>query len=173
MSHEVSSAVRLDLDAVFRSEYVRVVAVARRVLGSAADADDVAQEVFLSFARSCVPTDDAARWLTVAAAHTALNHLRSLRRREARELRHAGAADRRSTGTDPADEAERHDDQLRVRRALDRLPRQQALVLVLRHSGLSYAEIATATGLAVGGVGTTLRRAEAALRKELNDESSD
>jgi DNA-directed RNA polymerase specialized sigma24 family protein len=55
-----------------------------------------------------------------------------------------------------------------VRVALARLPRHAASVLVLRHSGLSYAEVAEAMGVKVGQVGTMLRRAEAALRKELN-----
>ena len=69
--------VRTDLEEVFRSDYARVVAVAARVLGSRDQAEDVAQEVFLSFGRSSVPADEAGGWLTVAAAHTALNLLRS------------------------------------------------------------------------------------------------
>ena len=77
--------VRPDLEEVFRSNYARVVAVAARVLGSRDQAEDVAQEVFLSFGRSSVPADEAGGWLTVAATHTALNLLRSGRRRSARE----------------------------------------------------------------------------------------
>ena len=52
--------------------------------------------------------------------------------------------------------------------ALSRLSQHSATVLVLRHSGLSYAEVADAMGVKVGQVGTMLRRAEAALRKELD-----
>src|SRR5690349_10655121 len=77
--------VRADLEQVFRSAYPRVVAVAARVLGSRDGAEDVAQEVFLSFGRSSIPPGQATGWLSVAAAHTALNHLRSGRRRTARE----------------------------------------------------------------------------------------
>ena len=55
-----------------------------------------------------------------------------------------------------------------VRRALMRLPERTAAVLMLRHSGLSYAEVATALGIKVGNVGTLLRRAEEALRKEVD-----
>ncbi|MGA7989406.1 MAG: sigma factor-like helix-turn-helix DNA-binding protein, partial [Candidatus Dormiibacterota bacterium] len=58
-----------------------------------------------------------------------------------------------------------------VRAALARVPRRHATVLVLRYSGLSYAEIATAIGIGVNGVGTRLRRAEACLRKEVGDAS--
>ena len=60
----------------------------------------------------------------------------------------------------------------RVRAALARLPRKQAVALVLRHSGLSYAEVAAALDLSPTSVGTTVRRAEAALRKELNSHAS-
>jgi RNA polymerase sigma factor (sigma-70 family) len=55
-----------------------------------------------------------------------------------------------------------------VRRALSRLPQRTAALLMLRYSGLSYAEVATALGMKVGNVGTLLRRAEEALRKEVN-----
>ncbi|HWT23897.1 MAG TPA: sigma factor, partial [Solirubrobacteraceae bacterium] len=79
------SAVRADLEHVFRTAYPRVVAVAARVLRSRDEAEDVAQEVFVAFGRSSVPAGEALGWLSVAAAHTALNHLRSGRRRAARE----------------------------------------------------------------------------------------
>lgn len=170
VSSEASLPVmRSDLEIVFRGEYGHVLAVARRVLGSSAEADDVAQDVFLSFARSQVPTSEARAWLTVAAAHTALNALRSQRRRGDRERRVA----EREIAIDPAEAAVLSTERQRVREALRRLSRQQAIVLVLRHSGLGYAEIAAATSLSAGSVGTTLRRAETALRKELRDESSD
>ena len=65
----------------------------------------------------------------------------------------------------PEDLAINRDEESGVRAALSRLPRHSATVLVLRHSGLSYAEVADATGVKVGQVGTMLRRAEAALRK--------
>jgi DNA-directed RNA polymerase specialized sigma24 family protein len=44
--------------------------------------------------------------------------------------------------------------------------------LVLRHSGLSYADVAAALGISPTSVGTTVRRAETALRKELNRHGS-
>jgi RNA polymerase sigma factor (sigma-70 family) len=64
------------------------------------------------------------------------------------------------------------EDQSRVRAALARLPRKQAVALVLRHNGLSYAEVAAALDLSTTSVGTTVRRAELALRKELNRHGS-
>ena len=164
-----TGAVRPDLEQVFRAAYPRVVAVAARVLGSRDEAQDVAQEVFLSFGRSTVPGGQAEGWLCVAAAHTALNHLRSGRRRADREQ----AAHRDPpVAPDTADAVVVREDRRRVRAALARLPRKQAVALVLRHSGLSYAEVAAALDVSAGSVGTTVRRAESALRKELNRDAS-
>jgi RNA polymerase sigma-70 factor (ECF subfamily) len=164
-----SGDVRADLEEVFRTAYRRVVTVAARVLGSRDEAEDVAQEVFLAFGRSSVPAGEALGWLSVAAAHTALNHLRSGRRRTAREEA-AGAGPVASP--DVADAVVTLDERRRVRAALARLPRRQAVALVLRHSGLSYAEVAAALELSAGSVGTTVRRAESALREELNRHAS-
>jgi RNA polymerase sigma-70 factor (ECF subfamily) len=149
---------------VFRTAYPRVVAVAARVLGSRGEAEDVAQEVFLAFGRSSVPAGESLGWLSVAAAHTALNQLRSGRRRSSRE---ETARDGERMSPDVADAVVTLEERRHVRAALARLPRQQAVALVLRHSGLSYAEVAAALGLSPGSVGTTVRRAESALRKEL------
>jgi RNA polymerase sigma factor (sigma-70 family) len=163
-------AVRADLDEVFRRDYLRVVGVAARVLGSPDQAEDVAQEVFLAFGRSSVPAGEARGWLSVAAAHTALNLLRSGRRRTSREETAAAADD--AAVPDVAEAVVLLEDRSRVRAALARLPRTQAVALVLRHSGLSYADVAAALDMSPGSVGTTVRRAESALRKELNRHAS-
>jgi RNA polymerase sigma factor (sigma-70 family) len=162
--------VRADLDEVFRCHYGLVVGVAARVLGSREQAEDVAQDVFLSFGRSSVPTGEARGWLSVAAAHTALNLLRSRRRRVSREGIVAAEGD--AVVSDVADAVVTAEERRDVRTALARLPRPQAVALVLRHSGLSYAEVAAALELSPGSVGTTVRRAESALRKELNRHAS-
>ncbi|RKS72041.1 RNA polymerase sigma-70 factor (ECF subfamily) [Actinomadura pelletieri DSM 43383] len=169
VARRAAGVVRPDLEEVFRAAYPRVVAVAARVLGSRDEAEDVAQEVFLAFARSSVPAGEAAGWLSVAAAHTALNHLRSGRRRASREEAAEGAVE---VCPDIADTVVTRDERRRVRAALARLPRRQAVALVLRHSGLSYAEVAAALDLSPGSVGTVVRRAESALGKELNRHAS-
>ena len=169
VSTPAGGAVRADLEQVFRTAYPGVVAVAARVLGSRDEAEDVAQEVFLTFGRSSVPAEEAAGWLSVAAAHTALNHLRSGRRRASRQ---EAASDDRAVHPDVADAVVTLDERRRVRAALARLPHKQAVALVLRHSGLSYAEVAATLDLSPGSVGTTVRRAESALRKELNRHAS-
>ncbi len=170
VSGTARGAVRADLDEIFRRDYQRVVGVAARVLGSRDEAEDVAQDVFLSFGRSSVPAGAASGWLCVAAAHTALNLLRSGRRRASREET-AAAADA-AVVSDVAEAVVTLEERSRVRAALARLPRKQAVALVLRHSGLSYADVAAALDLSPNSVGTTVRRAESALRKELNRHAS-
>jgi RNA polymerase sigma-70 factor (ECF subfamily) len=153
---------------LFLEEYPKVVAIAYRVLADRPAAEDVAQEVFLKFHRRYPPDSErASGWLHAAAVHSALNVIRGERRRAQRETAHA---------LDPALPAianperlvEEAEQRREVRRALNRLPQRTAAVLMLRHSGLSYAEVATALGIKVGNVGTLLRRAEEALRKEVN-----
>jgi RNA polymerase sigma factor (sigma-70 family) len=162
--------VRADLDEVFRRDYQRVVGVAARVLGSRDQAEDVAQEVFLAFGRSSVPAGESGGWLSVAAAHTALNLLRSGRRRASRE--ETAGARNDVVAPDVADAVVTLEERSRVRAALARLPRKHAVALVLRHSGWSYADVAAALDMSPGSVGTTVRRAESALRKELNRHAS-
>lgn len=159
---------------LFLTEYSKVVSIAQRVLGDGQEAEDVAQEVFCSFYRrypSGLP--HAAPWLYQAAAHAALNVIRGRRRRERRELDHATDRVRYDPSAqdalDPGRLVEGAEQRREVRAALSRLPEKHAAVLVLRYSGLSYAEVADALDVRPNGVGTLLRRAEAALRKEMHD----
>ena len=154
---------------LFQREYPKVVAIAYRVLADRPAAEDVAQEVFLKFHRSLSPDSErASGWLHSAAVHTALNVVRGNRRRLQRETAHA-SDDQRGRVDNPEHLVELAERRREVRAALSRLPERSAAVLALRYSGLSYAEIATAIGTRVTHVGTMLRRAEQALRKEVTD----
>ncbi len=153
-------------EALFRAEYARVAGIANRVLMDQHEAEDVAQEVFVDFHRlHSASAQYAPAWLHRAAAHTALNRLRGSRRRQKREV--AQAAEESDRVLDPQKLFEVSEDRRQVREALARLAPKPAAVLVLRASGLSYAEVAQALGVGIGQVGTLLRRAEASLRKEV------
>ena len=155
---------------MFDEEYATVAAIARRVLGDPVAAEDVAQDVFLDLHRRFGdnPGAKAPAWARTAAAHTALNMIRSNRRRAVREERFATEP---SLANDPQAEIEAAETTRAVRAALARIPARQATVLALRYSGLSYAEMAAALGIGANAVGTRLRRAEARLRKEVGDAS--
>ena len=66
---------------------------------------------------------------------------------------------------DPQKQLEIEEDRRRVREALGRMAPKPAAVLVLRASGLSYAEVAQALGIGIGQIGTLLRRAEDTLAR--------
>ena len=158
---------------LFLQEYPKVVAIAYRVLNDRPAAEDVAQEVFLKFHRSFSPDSErASGWLHAAAVHSALNVIRGERRRVQRETKEA-LDPSQSVAASPEHLVEAAEGRREVRRALSRLPQRSAAVLMLRYSGLSYAEVATALSIKVTNVGTLLRRAEDALRKEVNRATSE
>jgi RNA polymerase sigma factor (sigma-70 family) len=161
-----AAAPQEPFDRLFLAEYGKVVAIAHRVLADRTEAEDVAQEVFLDFHRKQRPDASyASGWLYRAAVHTALNRIRSGRRRLRRELTDANGREQRVV--DPQQVVEIEEERRRVREALARLPAKSASVLALRYSGLSYVEVGAALGVGAGQVGTLLRRAEQALRKEM------
>jgi RNA polymerase sigma-70 factor (ECF subfamily) len=153
----------------FRANYATVVRIAGGVLGDSHAAQDVAQDVFIaaeSRFREPDSSPHATAWVRVAAVHLALNAARGRRRRDRRQLR-SGFAMGGAQPVGPEELAIERATRDEVRAALGRLPLRSSTVLLLRHSGLSYAEVAEAMGVPVGHVGTILRRAETALRKEI------
>jgi RNA polymerase sigma-70 factor (ECF subfamily) len=155
-------------EAFYRCHYRAVVRLAQNVVGDSQGAQDVAQEVFLAaYRRFPGDYEQAGGWVRVAAVHTALNVLRGDRRRDRRQLL-VEVVQPLPSVEETAIERERRAE---LRRVLRRLPRRSAAILVMRHGGMSYLEIAEALGVKVGQVGTLLRRAESALRKEMDRET--
>jgi RNA polymerase sigma factor (sigma-70 family) len=152
----------------FREHYRSVVRLAQSVVGEAQAAQDVAQDVFLAAYRRFPDNyEQAVGWVRVAAVHTALNALRGERRRDKRQLLAASGGSMPST----EDTVMAREGRAELRRVLARLPHRSAAALVMRHGGLSYAEIADGLGVKVGHVGTLLRRAESSFRQEMDRET--
>jgi RNA polymerase sigma-70 factor (ECF subfamily) len=166
LGEAVTAALPAAFEALFRREYGRVVAIAARIVRDGDQAEDVAQDVFVSFYRKHPATAPyAAAWLYAAAAHTALNAIRARGRRSRRETAEATGLDREPI--DPAQSSERAETRSEVRAALARIDERDAALLALRYGGLSYEEISAALGVKRSSVGTMLRRAEDAFRKEV------
>lgn len=157
---------RAEFEALFLSHYEGIYRLLFRMLGSAEEAEDLAQETFLRLYRERSLGEGAQNvraWLYRVATHLAYNAARERERRERRQRRAAvGDGHLAVGGDDPAEAALRDEEQAAVRRALLSLPRRQAQLLLLYYAGLSYRELATALGVAPGSVGTMLARAKAA-----------
>jgi RNA polymerase sigma-70 factor (ECF subfamily) len=89
-----------------------------------------------------------------------LNALRAKTRREGYEVA-AGkiAFEHRHTGN-PAREVELAEERHQVRLTLSNMKKRSAKILILRHSGFSYSEIAKVIGVSSTSVGTLVSRAE-------------
>jgi RNA polymerase sigma-70 factor, ECF subfamily len=160
-------------EALFLRHYAGVYAVILRLTGDPGEAEEIAQDAFLKLYQRPLADSDESNlrgWLYRVATNAAFNAVRSRRRRRGWLQRIAG---RREIGVeghgDPAELAAERDEARRVREHLARLPERQRNALVLRSSGLSYAEVAAAIGVSPASVGTILARAERAFRASYGD----
>jgi RNA polymerase sigma-70 factor (ECF subfamily) len=144
-----------------------VFGMARRILGHAADAEDVVQEVFLQAYQ--VQQEETVRcWealLRRLASCRALDRLRQRRDIESIEGHVLASTDEGPEGL--AIERELAD---RLRQAITLLPPREAAVFCLRFfEGLSCEEVARALQTTVGAVTTALCKARARLEVNLHE----
>jgi RNA polymerase sigma-70 factor (ECF subfamily) len=152
-----------DFESLFREQWPRVYAVLYRLVGEGEEAQDLALEAFwrLHHRRPTQAVGAELRgWLYRVATNLGINALRSRKRRQRYEERAASLDLSQSAAAGPEAEIERWQERQRVRLALSRLKERSAQMLVLRHSGFSYSEIAAALDIAPASVGTLLARAE-------------
>ena len=93
----------------FEEERPRLRAMAYRMLGSLAEAEDAVQEIWLHLSRSDrSDISNLGGWLTTVAARVCLNmlHARNVRREESLEGNVSAAITSRKAGIDPEEEAE-------------------------------------------------------------------
>lgn len=151
---------------LFQRHYDRVYGILFRLVGTRAEAEDLAQEVFLRLYRQRFAMrreHNVGAWLYRVATNQGYNALRSRQRRWRRDT--ALLPDPTDAEPAPVEAAAQAETRAAVRAALARLPQRDVQLLLLRQMGLSYAELAEACGVAPGSVGTLLRRAGDAFRK--------
>ena len=144
-----------ELEALYRSEWDRMVRVALLLVGSAADAEELVQESFVRVARARRPLDNPPAYLRTTVVNLSRSHLRHLR-----VQRRQPAIIPRLIENPDLDE---------TWGAVCRLPFRQRAVVVLRYyQDLSEADIARTLGCKVGTVKSNLHHALAKLKKELS-----
>jgi RNA polymerase sigma factor (sigma-70 family) len=139
---------------VFLAEYPALLRHLVYLTGDRHLAEDLAQE---TFSRLLETGDIGLRspraWLRKVGSNLAYNRFRDDARREERERRAETPVESRL------------EDVVDVRAALETLDARDRAVLLLRHAGFAYAEIAEVVGLRASSVGTTLARAQRRFRE--------
>jgi RNA polymerase sigma-70 factor (ECF subfamily) len=149
---------------------MQVYRLARSITGTHEEADDAAQETFLRVYRALGRYDTGRPfkpWLKKIAYNTSLNVLRSSRNR----LREISGKDLPGL-PDPAPGPDRRIEAQQaatgIRGAVDDMPAELRTTLLLRVvEGLSYRDIARATGVRIGTVMSRLSRARNRVLEEL------
>jgi len=152
-----------------------VFSTAMRLLANEAEAEDIAQEVFLKAYRRFAELRDsptAGGWLKKVATNLSLNHLSRYRARWSffSEMRAGGGEEEieYAAPEDLREEVARADCREVVEEALQTLPAAQRVPLVLFHlEGLRYEEIAEKLKVSLGKVKTDIFRGRRALRRKL------
>lgn len=142
--------------------------LARRILGNAADAEDVVQEAMLRV------WTHAPRWQPLAAFRTWLTrivvNLCLDRKRRAPWVDLDAAGEIADPGPNASEQAERSERDRLVDRAIGELPDRQRTAIVLTYGdGMSNAEVAEVLGTTVSAVETLLVRAKQGLRRALDN----
>ena len=161
LKQDFGPARQADFDRIYREQRRAIERHLVYLTGDRALAEDLAQETFGRLYEGGLARDGATlrnprAWLMTVASNLAYNHFRGEQRRAAREE----ATKATTTAAGPSD----LDAVLDVRAALATLDARDRIVLMLRHTGFSYAEIAEAVGLAPSSIGTILARAQGRFR---------
>src|SRR5579859_5187032 len=152
-------------EVLLRRHNQRLFRVARAIVKSDAEAEDVAQQAWLSAYAHLAQFESAARfstWLTRIAVNEALGRVQKGARRAEVELEEV-----MTTRTPEVEVAGREEARL-LEAAVDELPEAYRLVFMLREvQELSVAETAESLGISEENVKVRLHRARAALREGL------
>ena len=163
-----------------------VLSLVRRYLGSRSPGvEDVAQQVFVRVFRSKMAYQPKAKvktWLYSITVNACLNEIRRLGAEKNKRVNSFTAVFGDATGEEsgpslpdgasprPSQDMEITDTQAQVRAAVDALPEQQRLALVLtRFHGCSYEDVAETMETTIPAVKSLLTRARENLRKQLRD----
>jgi RNA polymerase sigma-70 factor (ECF subfamily) len=155
-------------DELFIEHWSAVYGRLLRLVGDPAEAEDLALETFLRLHRQN-PLPEAGfsigGWLYRVATNLGLRSIRSFKRRERYELTAGKVALEESYSEQPIEILVQEEERRTVRTVLATMPERQAQLLVMRHSGASYKEIADALKLSPTSIGPLLLRAEREFEK--------
>jgi len=145
-----------------------ILGLARRILGNAAEAEDVAQEAFMrvwTHAPRWQPLAQFRTWLTRIVINLCLD-----RKRRARWVELETAGDIVDPAPGAGEKAEDDERERMLAAAIEKLPARQRSAIVLTYGdGMSNAQVAEILDTSVSAVETLLVRAKQNLRRALEN----
>lgn len=159
-------------DELFVEHWPAVYGVLLRLVGDPAEAEDLALETFLRLHRQYPLPEtgfNLGGWLYRVATNLGLRSIRSLKRREQYELAAGKNALETASENQPAEILDQEEERRVARTILAGMDKRQAQLLVMRHSGVSYKEIAAALNLSPTSIGPLLLRAEREFEKRYRE----
>lgn len=162
-----------ELESLFREHHEHVFRTAYRITGSASDAEDVLQTVFLRLIKSSGGIDQAESqkgYLLRAAVNASLDLMRSHTRSKAVAIEDVEYELTDNARLSPEASAEDRELRKLIQEAVARLGERAAEVFVLRYfEGYDNREIAEMLGTSQMVVAVTLHRARSRMRKEIGE----
>ncbi len=161
----------------------KVFSLIYRMLGNRQEAEDVAQDVFITVFKTIESFRGEAKfstWLLRIAANHSKNRIKHLARRPTEGVDPEDVSQVRQSADRPAPPVQAQIDapdklmeaaemEAHVQRAIEALDEDQRLLVVLRDvEEMSYQEIGEITGLPEGTIKSRLHRARTAIKEELD-----
>ena len=159
-----------ELSQLFAEHYRRVLLAAYRITGNMADAEDVAQVVFLRLASTDGPMTNAGSYLYRAAINGALDLLRQRKASRTEPLENAAYVAVVGSSSSPESVASSRELGALLRIAIGELPQRAAEMFILRYvEELGNREIASLMDTSQAVVAVTLFNARSKLKKRLSE----
>ena len=147
---------------VYTENYRAIYRVAQKMLGNGCDATDIIQEVFMDFfekSKNGNVIKYPRSWLYRVALNKCVDRIRKNKNHADIEI----VGDK----SDDSDFSEKHELKTIVDIALSRIKPKEKMLAVLYSEGLSYKEIAGATGIKASSIGKMLSRTLKKMEHEL------
>lgn len=165
----VPAEARADsFEAVFAEHWAHIFRLLCRLVGDPAEAEDLALETFFRLYRRHPPQEaefNTGGWLHRVATNLGLHSIRSFRRRDHYETMAGKYALEDTPESHPPEILAEEEERRLARLVLAQMNERQSQLLIMRHSGMAYKDIAKVLRLSPTSIGPLLLRAEREFEK--------
>lgn len=148
---------------MYKQNYLIVCQLANRIVRDDVISKDISQDVFIKLHKALSEGKqilNVQSWLYRVTVNHCFNHLRSIRKNDRTFDNIQIAAE-----SEPEGQIIELEEAKRIRDLMLRLKKKEQLILALYSEGMSYKEMADASGIPINSVGNTLLRALTKLKK--------